>query len=226
MGYGVQVVPLEVQVADPSNANNSDNNITPMLGGRAGEAVVAELHGKYYTQASRGNVFIGSSAYGGVVVPIYSTTAPTFGLWNPSGSGKNAVLISLAATMSSIGTEAVTGLGLGYSTGVGSSIATGAPVTAWNTGAPVNALLGSGKASKMLFSPAGTNTLTAGSTFLMNLGMFIEAATAGNGKWNYKYDFNGTIIVPPSVLIHVVGVPLAPGSTYGLTLLWEEVPIL
>src|SRR5437870_7298434 len=84
-------------VQAPTNVSATDGNNYVFLQGKQAEAIVSELHGKYYTQAYRGNVFWGSTASAGVLVPIASTTGPTFGLWNPAGSGKNAAIVRYTA---------------------------------------------------------------------------------------------------------------------------------
>jgi hypothetical protein len=221
MSYGIQQVPLQVQVGDPT-VHQPDNNITNLLGGQAGEAVISRLHGEHFNQTVRGNVFIGSTSKDGVAVPIYNATGATFALWNPAGSGKHCVPISIAFGMGTVGTKAVSGLGLSYKTGCGGAIGTGAPVSAFTHVAPVNALLGSGRNSSMLFAPAAA-TIVAGA-LLLNFGLSVETATAGNGLWVMQYNFKGSLIVTPGSLIHVTSAPIACGSTYVITLLWEEVP--
>ena len=52
-------------VGAPSNVSNADGTNAPLLQGKAGEAVVAELHGKWYTSAYRGRVFIGQTTTAG-----------------------------------------------------------------------------------------------------------------------------------------------------------------
>src|SRR5438093_1036357 len=58
-----------------------------------GEGLVGELYGKYYQLAKAGQIFVGSSAITGVLIGIATTTAPTFLLANPAGSGKNLVML-------------------------------------------------------------------------------------------------------------------------------------
>ena len=49
IGYGLVGAPSNVSAADGTNAQ--------ILQGKAGEQVVTELHGKWYTSAYRGRVF-------------------------------------------------------------------------------------------------------------------------------------------------------------------------
>jgi hypothetical protein len=184
---------------------------------------MAQISGRYALDTLLGQTFIGSTAAAGVIPTIYSSTSPTFGLWNPVGSGKNIYLQYLTIGYVST-TAAASNFVLGYQTGAGSQAATGSPVTAITAVAPVNGILGLGNSSVMKFFPA-TATLTTGCSFLMTLGtsQLVTTATTTTGAYFNSYtDFQGTIIVPPGVLI-VVGGNIAPLQTVDISLVWEEV---
>ncbi len=195
----------------------------PVLkGGPDAEAIVTELHGKYYTQTRAGNVFIGSTAAGGVVPPIYSNTAQTFALWNPTGSGKNLSLISLRLGLVTVGVV-TSNFCLGYSLGAGSGISATAPISAFTAVTPVNALIGLGTTSVAKFAP-GAATVVAPS-FLRTCGVTsFEASTptAENAFFQLGEDYDGSLIVPPGVVIFVAN-NIAGVATWNITLTWEEV---
>ncbi len=109
--------PLQYRVGAPSASSLPDGQPADALGGKAGEGIVTELHGKYYTQCYRGNVFVGTTAIGGVVPPVFSATAQTYMIWNPLGSGKNIVPINLTLGYVS-GTALGCNLGYAYLTGM------------------------------------------------------------------------------------------------------------
>jgi hypothetical protein len=196
---------------------------TPRLG-RTAETIVTELHGKFYESASRGNVFIGSTAAAGVLIPISSTTSPTFGLWNPMGSGKNASIIRFAAGFVST-TGAPGNIGFSYTSGAGSAVATGAPISAFNSSTPANGLITAGAVSAMRFTPAGSNTISTAGTFLKTLGisqLTTTGATTTAPMWVATEDFDGTIVVPPGVFLYVVG-SAALLTLFTMSISWEEV---
>ena len=213
------------------NSSLPDGSTPDQLAGRAGEALAAELHGKYYTQAYRGNVFVGTAAIGGVAPAISTTTTTnTFGLWNPAGSGKNLVpiryLIGFAAgTASSVAGNIV----YTYSTGVGSATATAAPISTFTTITPVSTYLGSGIASIAKFSAvAGGIVQLAAGTFLKTSGisqlaMNATSSTVATG-WSAFEDFDGTLIMPPGSLL-VVGANAAVLTVFNQAMVWEEVPV-
>jgi hypothetical protein len=181
----------------------------------------------YFQQlALNGQCFIGSTAVAGVAIPISTATSQTFGLWNPAGSGVNAVLNKLMIGCTADGTNDFAGLGLLYLTGAGSQIGTGAPIVSLTQVNPVNALLGSGKSSQVRFAPAAIAVTTAG-TFAYSLGFTSfegDIATTALAPVSLYHDFCGGVVVPPGVAIFLGG-DEAPGLTTQITLTWAEIPI-
>lgn len=211
----------------PSATNAPDGlDSLPFRQGRTGEQIVSALHGKYYEQAARGNVYFITTVAAGLAIPITSTTSPILVLWNPSGSGKNAVLLRYGAAYVS-GTSIATAIGLMYVTNAGNTVATGAVFTAFNAATPFNGVLGSGNPSAMRSSAAGTNTLTTASTnwAITLAGESALIATTAMNPYSVVYDFDGAIIVPPGVAVFPAGTA-ATGALLSQTLMWEEVPIL
>lgn len=179
--------------------------------------------GQYYTDTYLGNVFVGSTAVAGVKPPAYNATAHTFCVWNPLGSGKNIVPIRLQAGWSDT-TGAAGNVVISYQNGVGSQVATGAPITAATLVAPVNTKLGAGNASVSKFAPA-TITFASATSLLLTTGisqLVTTATTAVIGTFTAEYLFNGSLIVPPGSAICVAG-NIALLSNFDLSLVWEEV---
>lgn len=215
------------QVIDISQTSATDGNQYTAPLDRQSAQVVTELHGKYYQWAFRGRLFIGSTPIAGVAIPISSSTAPTPCLWNPIGSGVNAVLVRYTAAYTG-GTGVVTGFGYYALTGAGSVIgAANAPVSAFAATTPTNAMVGFGAASKVKWSSTGTVTLTAAGTLVkaMNMGQAVTAATNTNlPQGGIVEDFDGTLIIPPGVLFYPAGTA-ASGDTFAQSLVWYEAPI-
>lgn len=213
-------------IFDPSSAASADGSTVTLNAGRANELLVSRLHGNYFQENYRGNLFMSSTATAGVVVPIASTLTPTYSLWNPAGSGKLMVpicaLIGWTATTAALGTLVWTA-----TTNAGSGISTTAPFVAFGTGTPVNCNLGSGKASVMRVANGGTTTLVAAATFYRSTGMSITATTAATSVapgWTWRDDFDGTSVLPPSSAIHLMA-STAIAITAQVTVIWEELPL-
>ena len=181
--------------------------------------------GKYYVDAFLGNVFVGTTAAAGVILPVYSNTAQTFVIWNPLGSGKNIIPINLTIGYVST-TAAASNFVLAYQTGCGAQSATASPITAITLATPVNMNLGAGNSSIAKFAPA-TATFTAGLTLLKSTGfnqLVTTAATTGGVGWTWREDYDGTLIIPPGVALAVCG-NIAPLQTNDVSLVWEESPV-
>ncbi len=187
-----------------------------------GGAIISQLFGKYYNLARAGLVFHGATAAAGVLIPISTTTGPTFALWNPSNSGKNLVLIryalGLISTLGAAGTVVYM-----IQTGVGSNIGTGAPITAVTTGTAQNGIVGGGANSIAKFVP-GTVTLTTAGTLYDTPG-FSQGANAPAAVINPIMfdDIDGRIILPPGTIWYTAGTA-ALLSTFFQGVSWAEVP--
>jgi hypothetical protein len=224
---------IQVQPSAPSNVSLPDNQLVTQLGGKAGEGIVTELHGKYYTQTYRGNCFILSTVGAGLVIPIITTTSPTLVLWNPIGSGKNAVLLRMVLANTNSGTNAAGAIFLLADFNAGSAIASGSCFSAFAQAALgtnlFNANLGGGNVSVMKSSATATNTLTTASTSVIaTVGMSgvttVAGAVAAQSAPAIVYDFDGSVIVPPGVAVHLAA-GAATVSLFTQTLMWEEVPV-
>ena len=212
---------LQGYVGAPSNTSAADGTSPIVLQGKQAELIVAELHGKYYTQAYRNNLFNGSTAIGGVTVPAYNTTGNVFGLWNPAGNTKNAVLVSLDIGLVS-GALIMSNWTLSQSLNAGSALATGG-ISAFTAGTPVGGNIGVSGGNSVRFTPSAATTLAA--TFLMTLGLsFNTTTTTTNYATSLHYDFDGKVIVPPNAAVWVTN-NAASGAVADLSLFWEEVPV-
>ena len=212
---------LQGYVGAPSNTSAADGTSPIVLQGKQAELIVAELHGKYYTQAYRNNLFNGSTAIAGVTVPAYNTTGNVFGLWNPAGNTKNAVLVSLDIGLVS-GALILSNWTLSQSLNAGSALATGG-ISAFTSATPQGGNIGVSGGNSVRFTPSAATTLA--STFLMTLGMsYNTTTTVANQLQTVHYDFDGKVIVPPNSAVWVTN-NAASGGTFDLTLFWEETPV-
>ena len=176
--------------------------------------------GKYYPDVAAGGVFIGSTAAAGTTTPAAGGTAMTFGLWNTT-TNRAAVLLGFAAQYVS-GTITVAGFTLSIVPQASFAVATGGPISAFTAGTPVNALVGSGQASAMSFTPSAA-TIVASTRFLF-LGTGHEIATAGPGMNNGFVDINGSVVLTPGAAVFVTST-IAQTGVYALSLLWNEISL-
>ena len=93
--------------------------------GKAGETIIAELHGRYYTQNYNQKLWIASLTTA-TAIPVAATNAsPQFLIWNPAGSGVNVIPVAMYFGFHS-GTGIAGAIGYSYVPNAGTGLATGA----------------------------------------------------------------------------------------------------
>jgi hypothetical protein len=210
------------QVGAIPNTSLGDTLNAPWLMGKAAEGVVAELHGKYYTASYRSLLFWCSTATAGTIIPTQAgSLASTFTFINPLGSGKNMELVTYSAAFQS-SIMVVSDVSLYFQTIVGAVTqpTTVTLITATRGGG----VLGTTPASVVTAYSAATliGAITAGPTLF---GPTQTQSVIGSaGPMLFRYDFDGSIIVPPGTVITTAG-NAAQTSAAKQTLIWAEWPI-
>ena len=198
--------------------------------GRHGHQAVNQAFGKYAEQALAGNFYYTSTVVAGLAVPINTTTAPRVMLWNPAGSGVDAVLARFTASQVS---DTTAGGQFGLMT-VGTTpqlaaVATGAQITAFaddvygtnKWGGRLNAP----NNSQVRSSSQGVNTVVAG-TWIKTLGQqygAIVTTSAVHTGSNFHYDFDGDLVLPPGTAVYLAS-SIASIALFQTTLSWYELP--
>lgn len=193
--------------------------------GRSSEQLVSDTHGPLYNLAVRGNLFFATTAVAGTTIPVMATNlVSTFTLWNPAGSGKNAILYryNLAHTT----TVTVVGdISLYYQVGIGGATTAPGTLTALVS---KNCLLGAGNASLVTAYSAATLTGALGTSGLGNISkgptMVTFGAVTTSDNEPVDYDFKGGLILPPGTLVTTAGAA-AQTAPMNQTFWWAEVPI-
>ena len=218
MAYGDQIV------ANPGGISAADGDMNPPTMGKAREYLVASLHGEAYTQCYRGNVFIGAAAAAGIVPPIYSNTAQTFMIWNPAGSGKLVVPISLNIGLVTVGVV-TDNLVWAYFPNAGSQLGTAAPVSALTAANPVNAYIGHQNQSITRFAPATATVLAPSLLRPTGITNFMAASpTAENDFYTMREELHGSIILGPGNALFLAN-NIAGVATYNVAVTWAEIPV-
>jgi hypothetical protein len=200
---------------------STDGTTPPARGGKTGELVVGQAHGKYYEAVSRGNVYSASVPPGTGVAPgtTLTTSGNAFVLYNPKGSGKRLKVLRTAAGYIS-GT-----LGAGYLTYACRNDPT---VTAPSSGTaitPVNNDIGA--ANNAVAVPRFNGTLDSAPTALRpfcSFGAFVGGAN--NDPSSCTDDNDGEFVIEPGCSLVVTGVAgsgTSPLIAIGMT--WEEIPV-
>lgn len=203
--------------------------------GNQGDQITSQLHGRYYEQALRGNLFRGGMGLTSISNVIWAsqldaTTKPITGIWNPTTSGVNAVI--LKATLGCTVTAATTTGGgpFVWATSAANSALT-LGTTPWNMGNLVQtgsrvkdmsgiALTGLSGALAVRFASALNGGSAGGFSFVGTAaGQFTPA-----GGINEE-NIDGSIIVPPGGVLALLATTTPVALSAVSAILWEEVPV-
>ncbi len=178
-------------------------------GGRQGETIVSELHGRYYETTARGNMF---GITGGLTTTTAAGAATFTGLivGNPLGSGYN-LAINKVTVLQGAAVTAETDIGIMY----GINTTTVSLTTIFNR-------LAGGRAS-VAVANAG-QTITAMTAFIVFAGSGSGAITVPGIMPVNIVDFEGSLVIPPG---YAVASYTSRVSTTALmwSFQWEEIPI-
>lgn len=203
---------LSVNTQVGPNVLSDGVNATTLRLEKLGALVVQELHGAYYEQAYRGNLFF--AAAGGVTSSVgLSTTYTGLCISNPLGSNVNLVMnkISFAQSVINAAVNAI-GYGVGYSATTNVTHTT--PVT------PASCKYGSGLTP--IAKADSSATLPTAPVYAGFLGSTPTATTNPNGG---VWDLQGSILVPPGAYFCILTAAASPASALWLGAQWEEVAI-
>jgi hypothetical protein len=185
-------------------------------------APITQWFNDYSQLGINGQAFFGSTAAAGVVMPAYNSTSPTWGVWNPFGSGVEMIPVHIKLGIATVGTPAVAAMGLTWMANAGSEVGTGSQITAFTDGAPVCSRLGLGRKSAVRFTPSGATLATAPVHLVSIANSQQSTAVAGNWQW-IREDYDGHFTIPPGNFVGIGG-SAAPGLTMQVSMCWIEIP--
>lgn len=199
------------------------------------------MFGLHYSDTLAGRLFwqqTNAAAIAGLALPIYSATAIAGGcpLYNPTGSNRNIELVSYDVVYASAA-GAATFDGIFMMAGQVSAIGTGTGCSVFTNAQAFNGALLNGAGNRALSGNGGTVTVTGGTATppvngVVGAGVVrtlfstnLEAATGtAHGTLVCRYTLDGTVIIPPGVLVYLAGI-VASVSLYNTTVVWKEIPI-
>ena len=190
---------------------------TPTLrGGREGEGVMVELHGKYFEQARVGRLYTASTPAAGAAVPIFSNVIQQFLMWNPPNSGIMGVLDKVIFGYVSAAFVP------GYFC-LSHSLTTQAQPTAITPALSVGARVGGLSSGKIIVYTPGTVATALTLYRALNLSVDTAVAASTNAPWKFSEDFDGEVLIPPGALLAVAS-NVAQTAVCLISALYEEVP--
>lgn len=219
---------LQGQVGAQQVADGAQINLRQ---GKTGESMVSELHGRFYEQAYRANLFgngtVALQALTANTITLTATTTPILGVWNPLSSTVNLVILQ-ATLASGINNAASTGPGdFVWAASVGNgAISTGT--------APVNhkTLTSVGSQAKGLSFIALTgltnNLVVLESSDFPSPTIITTAAVSTaiqTPTVAVTQNIDGSFIVPPGGVLALLNTVSTTTISVTGRLLWEEVPV-
>lgn len=200
----------------------ADGALTDFRVGKGGEQLVTELHGKYYEQTARGNVFWACMTAGVIFPAPGATAANPMTLANPAGSGRNVVLVSFDMVLTvTPGTPLLGIYGLYANTNVVAAAVTGTAIT------PIPGLVGSN--FMPVAKPLSTSTVPVAPTLMIPFATKMTGATTVAGASqvpSLHLDFDGRVVLTPgSAITPQQTVADTSNATVICAVCWEEVPI-
>jgi hypothetical protein len=222
-------------VGNQGQTNKAVGQNVPVSVGEFGDILVTQLHGRFYEQNYRGNVYsAGSSttALSANTITLVAATTPIVGVWNPTASTVNLVMLtaSLQAFINTLTTPVGAGafvwassIGNGViSTGVApfnrkTLISAGSQAKAFNGGVALTGLT-----NNLVIFDAADFTSPTGQTYGT-----IVAPTAGTSLTGFGgiHAFDGGLIVPPGGVLALLNTTSTTTMSATSRLLWEEVPL-
>ncbi len=208
-----------------------DGSVTVQRSGRAGESIVQPLHGQFYEQNFRGNMYsFGLSntalvAANAIATGLTSSAQPVIGLYNPSTSLVNLVILKASLVESVIAGTAVAPGGFMWVYSAGNpGVSTGST--------PINnkTLVAAGSSAKAFAVSTALTGLTNSLAVFRGTGIgglnAAGPATAISQAQNQTVEnVDGSIIVPPGGVIGIMNALSTTTVQVSVGIIWEEVAL-
>lgn len=202
-------------------AAGANNAILNGRSGQLGESIVQELHGRYYETTYRNNSFL-LSVSTAAAVTAYAGGAggtPMLAIFNPIGSGRNAV-VNKVSIGSVVAASAAGTVAFGLYFGTTATITQATTVTPWNMATQLQ----SGSVMTGFRNAALTSSTAASNAVALASYYWATAAGVANVSPAVT-DLEGAIIIPPGSYLALGGSAALTSATWIGSLQWEEVPV-
>lgn len=195
---------------------SSDGNLTPQRAGKSGESVVTQLHGRYYEQAARRNIFCAANQAAQAWSVGLATTYTGLVVSNPFVSNQVNLSILQVGFALSVAPAAIASIGMfaGYAAAGGDAVSTHTTPLV-----PARTFIGGGVGQGLADSAA---TLVGGKISWVHqmMGGFTAAALPGTSPT--VVDVGGLFIIPPGAFFAIGALTAVTGLA---SIIWEEIPV-
>lgn len=202
-------------------AAGANNALLNSRAGQLGDTIVSELHGRYYETNYRGNLFSISVSTAAAVTAFTGGAGgtPMLAVFNPTGSGKNLVLLK-ASFANVVAASAAGTVTFGLYFGTTATITQATTVSPWSMSTQLQSgSVATGFRNIALTSGSAANNVIA-------LGSYYWATAAGAAQVSAgPIDLEGSVIIPPGSYAALGGSAALTSATWIGSLQWEEVPV-
>lgn len=206
-----------LQGAQGQTGKQTGSTLTASFG-EFSEQLASELMARYYETTYRGQkYFVNVSAGAATAFTGGAGGTPLLSIYNPTGSGKNLVLIS-ATVASRVAASAAGTVTFNLWGGL----------SAANTGTltkPTSLLTLQSAGSIASASVNAATTSTTAIAQIMPIGTYYWATAAGATLAPISFDIAGMIIVAPGNLLALGATAALTSATFDATLIWDEVSV-
>jgi hypothetical protein len=200
-----------------TSASISPGQIAPLRQGNLGDAIVSELHGRYYEPTYRGQKYHAANQAAATTAAGLTLSPLGIIISNPIGSGINVVLEKVGyAFIVAFPAASAIGLAVGYN---GASA-----VTHTTALIPASNLVGTGASGKATVDSSSTipTAATISNIFASGLTGTITTEVALNFD---VVDLEGSVILPPGGYAYLYTSTVSGTSGFFGSFDWEEVPV-
>ena len=196
--------------------------------GQLNDLVVTELHGKWYENNYRGNLYCGGmsvTALSANTITLVAATTPIIGVWNPTTSTANLVIAKAKLQIAVANANAVAPGGFVWATSTGNSALT-LGLTPLNR----KSLVAAGSQAKYFNISTALTGLTNNLVIQMAAGFGTLIAAQGATatpiiSGDTVEEFDGGLIVPPGGLLCLLNTVSTTTVSVASMIMWEEVPL-
>ena len=198
---------------------NNPDGPSPIIAraGKQGEQMVSELHGRYYEQAYRKNIYVGSSGATPTVTTVaLATTYTGLALINPAASQVNLTVLKVGVSFIVVFPAVATvGVMAGYSP-LGTTTFSAAATDGLSS-----YLNGPRAIGRCALSATLVGTPQLHTVFGSGL---TGAATVQTTQWAL-YDMEGSLVIPPGGYAAIYTSTVCGAAGMAASFMWEENPI-
>jgi hypothetical protein len=214
------------------NQRAGDNQIVAQRGGNLGDTIVSELHGRFYEQTMRGNLYTfglsntALAAANAIATGLTASAQPIIAIYNPLGNGYNAVILQAIVVVTTVANTAVSpgGFQWVYSSN-NAAISTGS--------SPINlkTLAAAGSNMKAFACATALTGLSNNLAFLRASAISSAVNAAGPGTAIPQAqgvcvdNVDGGLLVPPGCVVGLMNQLSTTTLSVSVGIVWEEVPL-